>query len=310
MDKMSRYEVFSLVLQLFQALAGIGGTIVFKNGFFLIFLALIPITAIGFMLLNYQNIERKEYVQFIEYLIDNEKHNFRVLPLLRMYIHKNNYVNKVTIDQANIKCTIKPSSEMQNNQSDVLHGDYTLEYNFAIVNKNLPKIFHFISANDYSNDNPEIKYRFNNSGNYIVASSKPNKVNHHGGGIMKHALISFDNAPIQNKRMINLEIVVNVKRAFAFSKSDRDTIICLPCSYSSNVNQIEYTIDVSNFSDGPFYCNAKRIIHDKIKYHICDINCDATNNTVFMTRFEPDNQSENACYFRIGLAKEDPDDNN
>ena len=307
MNKMSRYEAISIVLQILSLLVAICGTFLSKKYWFLIIVVLIPI--IGLVCLWNAYIKQKEYIQFIEYLNNNNYHNFRVLPLLRMYLHQKKLCNSVHIQKAHITYFAEPNLETKD-PNGVLLGDCEIHYIFDIENRNLPDTFKFLCANDNSNGEPQIKYRFNSSENYYSESSRSETVHPHWGGKMKEVSISFDDALITNNKIITLEIVVTMKKAFSFAPDDRDTILCLPINYSSRIDQIEFEIDVSKFNERPFYCSAKRVYCKKMKTTTDSINCMPNKDSSrFKTTINPENNIENAYYFRIGLGKEDPDNN-
>lgn len=301
---MSKYEFFSLFLQTIQIIVGLTGALVFNNTWFLLCLAMVPITVVVFSLSKYK--KQKEYIQFIECLNFNNYHDFRLLPLLRMYIHKYGNINRINLKQVSITYTIVPSERQV---VDKLYGDCQIKYVFKIENYNLPKTFYFMSANDFSNIEPEIKYRIGTNSNYSSVNNRSKQVHPYWGGKIKPIAISLDNDQITVNKTMTIEIIVSIGNLFEFKENKRDTIICLPLIYSENVEQIDYSIDVSNFTNRPFYCDVKRFYIKQNKHIVEGIpSSHNEDGTFFTASFCPDNKLESAYYFRLGLSEHDPDD--
>ncbi len=294
-------ELLSIIANGISIIASLSGAAIsIKNG---VFWLLIPFTIIvflnGFFLFHY--IKKVKYINFIEYLFNNDTHRFTLLPKFRIYIENKKRKNKLHITNLKIKYEISKNEDYSDNV-----GDLKIDYVFKIKNKHLPKQYYIIFGNDYAEHKPIIEYSLCSS---PMASATFTEAKHspYERGIINEAVIDleYENLP---KQEVELKITLKYTNSFNFSITNTDTLILLPLLYGSRIDEIDYKINLEGFDDYPrLYCNAYKVSRNRDlgkNYEIKDISIDLKGDDLTKTIFLQKPQPESAYYFRIGINEE------
>jgi len=105
--------------------------------------------------------ERLEFAEFTEFLTDNPKHNFNLLPKICLALHKNKDTNNLHVRELSVKYTSDFSdidTSKLTKDEFITYSD-TIAYELQAENKNLPKKYVFYRGNMYSRGNPKIEQR-------------------------------------------------------------------------------------------------------------------------------------------------------
>lgn len=280
-----------------------GGVIVLNSRWFLVSFIVIPILLI--VILLKKNIMLVNYIQFVEFLFDNRTHNFRLLPMERMYLHNRGMINQINISNAEVTYIITPSKD---NIGDKLLGDEEIRYKFSIRNRKLPQTFKFIVGNDYSNEKMEVWYKLSENSEYTRIEEKTSERAPYWKGTLKCIDIALERNNLPQGEIVYLYIKVICKKAFELREIKRDTIICLPILFANNVERITYYIDAQGFNE-KMYFSAKRVHKEKRKYLIDTGSSCRKGDAMFSVEIDPNEISgEQAYYFRIGTSEIDPEE--
>jgi len=108
----------------------------------------------------------KDYVDFLEYLIDNDKNNFCLLPQVCMRLHKSKEYNKLRVKQLTLNCTYDFHNIVRENVQSASEIEFcdTMEYQMEIENNDsIPETYTLYRGNTYSDGtSPEIWERLGN----------------------------------------------------------------------------------------------------------------------------------------------------
>lgn len=294
----SNSEWLRIIIEIAEILVNIIGILVFKNSIAIVF-AILILVIFSFLLRRY--IKQTQYIRFVEYLIRNDSHCFALLPKTRMYLQIVGR-NNIKIEKMSVKYTITPSD---GNIDNTIMGDMLIEYSIQILNKNLPNKFQFIYANDFSNKNIGIEYKYSDAFDYQILNSNTEQLAPYWRGAVRIYDIGFEKNKLTQSKHIELKIKVSCDKSFDFSNLARDTIVFLPLSFGNEINDVDYTIDASQFKNKRFYCDAWRICSKNMEYSRSSIECERRNNC-FASTFSPASVlGEQAYYFRIGLGEID-----
>lgn len=294
-------ELLSIIANAIAIIISLSGAAISikKEAFCLLILFAILIFFNGFFLSQY--IKKIKYINFVEYLFNNNVHRFTLLPKFRIYIESKKKKNKLYITNLNVKYEITKNEDYIENV-----GDLQIDYTLKIKNKRLPKQYYMIFGNDYAEHKPIIEYslcgRPMTPAIFIEA-----KHSSYERGIINEAVIDleYENLP---KKEIELKITQKYINSFNFSVTNTDTLILLPLLYGTKIDEIDYEINLKKFDDYPkLYCNAYKIGRNKKwgeNYEIKDISIDLEGSdlTKKITLQKP--QPESAYYFRIGINEE------
>lgn len=303
MNEKSVKEILPIIFEGLNLLVSIGGMVVFNNKLFLLTLFITPILFVVYIIKKY--ILLKEYVDFVEFLMNNNEHKFVLLPKIRMYLHSEKINNKVDIRDLKIMYNIKPSDRQEIGK---LYGDAEIIYDFTIKNNHLPQNYDFIYSNDYSNNEINLGYKFNEHEEYTHAESNSEKIAPYWKGRMRHDIFYLDRTKIPLSNIFHMYVKVNCSRLFEFEELGRDTIVSLPKVFSDHIDNITYIINLEEFSDKIFFCAAKRIYKHNRVFKFESINCERINNKRFESKVCLSNmRGEKAIYFRVGLSEKDPE---
>lgn len=247
-------------------------------------------------------IKIRKYINFVEFLFNNKKHRFTLLPKLRIYIESTKNKNKVHVTNLNIKYSITKNKNFSDNI-----GDLRIEYDMQIENKHLPKQYYVIFGNDYAENKPKIEYSLCNRPLVSVTFHETKHASYERG-LVNEAVINFDNDNFP-KSEISLKIIHNYINSFNFSETETDTLILLPLLYGNKIDHINYEINLIGFEDYPkLYCDAYEI-SDKgllgIDYEIKDVST-YTKDENLSKSISLNNamKYEGAYYVRIGVSEE------
>lgn len=288
-------------LQIADILTGIICMITFDNKFNIIFVIILLFIIISLLIILYS---KEKYIRFVDFLFDNEKHNFNLLPKMRMYLNKEKICNKINVKLVEITYDIK---HKQSTQSSLL-GDVDILYKIEIENKSIPNTYYFITGNDYSNKAPEIYYKYGSMTKYSRISPEEKNCALYYKNVVRKFNFYLDENYITNANSFNIEIKVHYENSFEFEHNYLDTIICLPKIFGDSVEKMKYIINLHGFpSKNDFYFFTYSICGNKLKYNINDIpnRCDKMNES-FIVEFNPKStRDEKAYYFRIGIHDTD-----
>lgn len=290
-------DKISILLQFIQLIIALIG-LRFQVSSLLIIIFISTILTIIFIVQKQRNVN--QYVSFIEYLINNEHHNFILLPKLRMFINAEKLNNKMTINEMHVEYNIKQ------NKYEKLIGDLEITYHLWIENKEIPNQIDFIMGNDYSleKQNMVLKYgamerEFNVPASRQIAAPYWREQ-------IRHYSIELNPEYIPKTGDLKLTMKVTCDRSFNFKDLPRDTIIFLPKIFSDDIKKVQYKIQMNNFGTNKFYCDAYKIYSNHKGFTTTGIECKTTQNNLFETNIKPNTvNGEKAYYFRVGLAEQD-----
>lgn len=307
MNKGEKLAITALIFQVLEFLLFSWQFIVTTAWVYLICILFIIVSSIFIFLICIKHYKVLDYVKFIEYLMNNEKHNFVLLPKIKMYIHNYKISNYIKIKNLNIEYDITYNKPSEEENEDLILGDMLIKYDIFIENKNIPNDFNFVSGNDYSNFSPNVKYRYGSRNDYQPMSENHELVAPYWRGSLKHYSFGFERRFIPQEGDLKVEIIVSCDKAFIFRTIPRDTIICLPEIFSKSIERIDYKINLKDFDDKKFYCDAYQIYSEKRKYTTRQLGCEKEpNNQSFSSVLFPNKiKSEKAYYFRVGMDKSD-----
>ncbi len=250
--------------------------------------------------LGYLLYKNREYIKFVEFLSDNQKHNFMLLPKLRLYLNSNKINNDICIHNLKVEYIITAT---KNND---MMGDLYIKYHLVIENRNLPSAIHFVCGNDYSDSLQKMRYKYGKIDDWQPGNFKQRPGIPYWREKLLDYKISIDKQFIPESAFLYLEIEVDCARSFEFEMLSRDTIICLPKIFSDDIRELNYEIKLQNFNQKEFYCDAYTISKEKDGYEIVQSNCFKKSEYLFVSKFNPNKiRGEKAYYFRLGLSEND-----
>lgn len=303
MDKETSYleGLFSTLANIISIITSISGIIVsIKLEYFWIIIPFVLIIIFNILFLSHYW-KKMKYINFIEYLFNNNNHRFTLLPKFRIYIENKKRKNQIHIKELKIKYIIS-----RNPNYDDIIADLKIEYQLKIKNKKLPKQYYIIFGNDYAERKPHIEYSICNNPMASVTFIEA-KHSEYERGIINEAVINLehDNLP---KKEFELKITHSYENSFNFSVTNTYTLILLPLLYGNKIDIINYEINFQEFNDYPeFYCNAYYISQTKKfgkNYDIKDVSTLLKSSNFVKTISLDKIESESAYYFRIGIDQE------
>lgn len=306
MDKEYRVALIALILQFIELAVGIFGIINSLTIISIITILLSFLTTIIIIILGYKLYSVILYVNFLEYLMHNNEHDFVLLPKIRMYLNSRKINNKIKIKCIDITYDITPNTD---NPDEIL-GDMKITYLIKIENKSVPEQFDFVYGNDYSVFSPKVKYCYGIRQEYQTMSKNHNmSIAPYWRGALKHYSFALEKQYLPQDGDIEIKIEVECDKSFAFKKVPRDTIICMPMVFSKDIDKINHTINVRNFGEIKFYSDAYQISKNGLHYQRKAINCTRQHNQdnySFASILYPNRiRGEKAYYFKIGTSESD-----
>ena len=248
--------------------------------------------------------KKKDYITFVECLFDNDYHNFSLLPRIRMYIQKNNIINKIHIVELNVTCIID-GRESSSSNSKVI-------FELKISRKTMINTYNFVTGNDFSTETPVVRYSYGDESEIPIMLKKPipfpDKSN-----LIRVLSLNIDTEKIpQTQPTWELKFEFDYIRLFDFEKMETDTIICLPKAFGERIDTINYTIKIVGCDPNkPFYCNLNKCSIANGKYDVSEQGVTPQNggnsqNNIYHIAIHPDSyDKEYAYYFRIGTSNTD-----
>lgn len=243
--------------------------------------------------------KNNDYITFVEYLFDNSYHNFSLLPRIRMYIQRNNIINKIHIKELNVICIIEKNQKNNYSTSKVI-------FEFEISRDTLIDTYNFVTGNDFSTETPTVKYSYGDKREREVMMEKPIFAPDTSSVIRVLSLdIEKDKIPLDQPTW-KLKLEFDYVRLFDFEKMETDTIICLPKVFGEKIDKINYTIIISGYDPNKkFYCNLNKCSINNGKYIVTKQGVNSQGNA-FTTTIYPDSyEKEYAYYFRFGTSNLD-----
>lgn len=301
---MNSSDLIENILRIFQIvniLIGIICTITFDNNFTIISFVILFFIIISLLITLYS---KERYIKFVDFLFDNEKHNFNLLPKMRMYLNNKKKFNKLDIRQVKVRYEIK---HKQSTESSLL-GDVDILYKIEIKNKAIPNTYFFITGNDYSNKVPRILYKYGTMDSYSEISPEEKSCAIYYKNVVRDICFNIDKKYITQSGNLKIELKVCYENSFEFEHNYMDTIICLPKIFGDNVENMKYDICLQGFpNDIDFYFFTYIICANKLKFGINNIpNVCNEKNKHFSVEFSPKStRKEQAYYFRIGIHDTD-----
>lgn len=304
-------DVIAIIVEILGIVVGISTNTIIVSSKVIIYIIVFALLSILLLvvitkLVKYikQKNDLTDYVNFIEFLMHNNRHCFVILPKIRMYIHSKRLTNDVKVKLLRITYDITKNAEHEE------LGDMIINYDLDIANNNnIPNQFHFVYGTDYSKCTPIVKYNYGNDSvepYYTATKENEEKVAPYWLGFLRHYKLGIDHNKISQSDTLKLRIGLECKEAFDFSIK-RDTIICLPDMFSKDVEKIEYQINLRGY-DKVFYCNAYRVSNDGKAFSIDEVTDPNKPSYSFKQSFYPGViKGEKAFFFRIGQSEIDPE---
>lgn len=256
------------------------------------------------LLLSYK--KNYDYINFIEYLCNNNRHRFNLLPRFRIYMHQHKILNKIHVRSLDI--TYQIDGKKYQNEKEPLYGDVTITYKYEIE-KTSTSEFIWIYGNDYAEDPPLINVKYGSMKEYMQIGAEPCSCPPYMKSVVRCTKIEFLKDYKTEGKIWPMEIKVFYKKAFDFENLDLDTIICLPMLYGNKIDQMDYHIQLHNYSEAvKFYFFPYKIIK-KGKGYDCPIQTyerKEGRHTQFDVKLGlEDVKKEYAFYFRLGTSPSD-----
>ena len=302
-----KIAMVALIFQILEFAVCLWQIINATSVFYIVILLLVILSSFMLFLIWVKHRKLLRYVKFIEYLMNNDKHNFVLLPKIKMYIHRNKIINKMKIKKLDVTYNITRHSINPDQNDDLLLGDMVIKYEMLIENKCIPNEFNFVSGNDYSNLSPELRYRYGSRPDFQDMGDNCELVAPYWRGSLKRYSFRLERQFLSQEGDLIIEIEVSCKKAFVFDTIPRDTIICLPEVFSNNIDSINYYINLIDFEGINFYCDAYQINAEKGEFTTQKIGCKKQKGkNSFESYFYPNKlKGEKAYYLRVGTNRID-----
>lgn len=270
-----------------------------------------------FLTLLYHYSKDHEYINFIEYLCNNNRHRFNLLPRLRIFIHQHNILNRMNVE--NLDITYSIDGKAYRGSEEELYGDLNIKYKYIIKKSSNMKIFTWVYGNDYSFEAPKLKVKYGLldenekiQGDDMEIAAEECSCPPYMKSVIRHANIEIKKNIVQADKW-GMEIELDYKKAFDFQNLKLDTIICLPMLFGEKIENINYHILLYNYDQTKeFYFFPYKIIKNKRTYE-CPVQQYQKNvikNQKLHTRFDisldlEKTKKEYAFYFRVGTSSRD-----
>ncbi len=301
MNKSNVIENTLRMLQIINLLMGILGTMTFDNKWIIIFTVLFIFIIISLITELYL---KERYIRFVEFLFENTKHNFILLPKMRMYLRKEKMRNKLKICSMEVKYNVK---HKESTESSLL-GDAEIIYNLKVYNKSIPKSYKLIIGNDYSDKMPQFYYKYGDIEDYLKGSPEEKNCAPYYKNVVRELGFTLEKNHITQSEWLEISFKLFYENSFEFEHNYFDTIICLPKIYGDSIEYMKYDINLDGFpNDIDFYFFTYSIFADKLNFVINDIpNKCVEKNKSFSVEFNPNStKDEKAYYFRLGTLDTD-----
>lgn len=307
-----KIAIVALLFQILEFAVCLWQIITATSIIYIVILLLVMFSSLMLFLIWSKHRKLLQYVKFIEYLMNNDKHNFILLPKIKMYIHRNKIINKIKIKQLDVTYNITRHSNNPDKNDGLLLGDMVINYEMLIENKCIPSEFNFVSGNDYSNLSPELKYRYGSRSDYQDMDDNSELIAPYWRGSLKHYSFGIEKHYLPQEGDLKIEIKVSCENAFVFNTIPRDTIICLPEVFSDDIDFIYYSINLFDFEEINYYCDAYQINVEKGEFATHKIGCEKKDGeNSFTSKLYPNNLTgEKAYYFRLGTDRTDKEISN
>lgn len=244
--------------------------------------------------------ERRDFISFIQYLFDNNFHNFNLLPKICLALDKSGETNDLAVENMTIKYTY----DMRNinvdtiSQDDIINYYDTIEYDLRVRNKNIPKEFVCYRGNMKSYDDCiEIFQKHGNQIDYErVPCPRHTDETKNNVDIQKYSWQIKDENITKGKIFTHNFKFRYLEKATANSN---DTIVFYPKQYAKEIETVEFQIE--------FLCD--RNILKKVELfkvwkdgkqfkHTPVAGIDLRDN-VAASKIQPDTSKHEAYYFRL-----------
>lgn len=267
---------------------------------------LIPITFIVvfniFCSINY--VKKIRYINFIEFLFNNDDHRFTLLPKFRIFLEKKGGENKLHLTNLSVTYIISKQREAGKNIAD-LKKEYVLTIPSKGLHKNRLEEFHVYSGNDFAKEEPNMTCSINEGNKNSLAFTSPSHESYERGIICdtKIDLSPYNLFEKENK----LKITQTYTNSFDFDETPVDTLILLPQLFGTKIDKIDFTVKLEKFSESTeFKWRPLKIVRTNMLggYTIRNIS-DGISEDKFCKKVElRDIKPETAYYFRISINSE------
>lgn len=306
---MNSSNLLDLVLKICQLLNIIIGIICFlvvSNKVYAIFFVLMVSTLI---LLIYNIVRLKHFICFVEFLFENDIHNFELLPKMRLYLHYKKIKNNIDILDLDISYNIFVKSKEQEKN---LLGNLEIIYKINMSEEKIPKTFHMITGNDFSEKPPKLWIKYGNMNDFAAISYRDRNCAWYNKTSIRdfHFNISENKIVRKGNFILEIKILYDESPSFDFSSNNMETIICLPKIFSDSVKKITYYINLIGFDNKLNFNVFPYVIKSNKKdFEINSIatisNGDRDINKFIINLYPNEIKWEKAYYFKIGLNEHD-----
>lgn len=244
-------------------------------------------------------IDRRDFLDFIEHLFQNNTHNFNLLPKICLALDKSKEINQLHVREMTVKYTYDMSKidfSILSPETFVGYTD-TIEYTLNVENKKLPTEFICYRGNMYADDYIDIKQKHGSQVEYEKVPVPRYTDETKTSSIVQRYCWQLKNEYITRSRL--LPISIKIKYHEKARANSNDTIILYPKQYAQKIEKINFEIN--------FNCE-KNIIErielfkiwkdNKILKNTPITGINMLNNKATIS-LHPDSTKYEAYYFRV-----------
>ena len=289
------FEFVSFIILFFQNI-GLGGWIIF---------GLLSVFAVITCILSNLYVENDIYLQFIEYLFNNENNPFILMPRISLYMRQKKIQNKIHVEKMEVIYNI--DAEEYRESKNPLKADVTQVFRLTIRNKSLPKAYNLCIGNAEVKTPPNIRIKYGMQKRYNKINEMKNNRDEFDTAFVRYYRWNLNPAYIPNQNTLPLILKLRYKGSFDFSKKDPHIVIFYPKAYANRIDNVKYTFNFKNFPDGTVFSIKGNIIERQNNEYktteMVDVEVDEALKKVI--RFVPiKRRCQSAYYFQLKTMDE------
>jgi hypothetical protein len=186
--------------------------------------------------------ERREFIAFIQYLLDNPDQPFNLLPKICLLVDKENRLNNLHIRDMSINCTCDMNNVdiLKTPESEDIEYISTVEYNFEAEYKSLPSSIVWCSGHMRADSNPVVKYIYGNmkEPETIEYPKDGDKKRIHMDACLHEFPLDHDYIPENKPLSISLILEHRAKSKTASSNN----VIFYPYQFASKIEKVNFNV--------------------------------------------------------------------
>lgn len=290
-------QIISLIANFLQ----IAGAIVIKNPGLIVFSCFVfTMFIFAVARVNSRYKERVEFIEFIEYLFDNNTHKFTLLPKICLALDKERENSSLDVREMNVKYTYDMS------EVNLVPGDVNkkieyldkIEYTLNVVRKKLPKEFCCYLGNMYSIDtNAKISQKHGTQTEYEVVPTPRYRDETYTDSIVQRYSWELRKENITNESTIPISFLLEYKEK-ARAQSN-DTIIIYPRQYAKEIEKIKFEIKFLGNAIALKKVELYKIHKDGKKFKQTPISVAPIKESTVEFEIKPESKKYEAYYFRV-----------